>query len=578
MTEEIELTTFSYTETPLSNYEQLPGSSFRPQAPRPVQISITAFKNTAFHAMTRYLYTHEVAHITNDFKRTTIDEDSVLSDFFAGDINYHQIMKDHHYQVALDYVRSAFAPPEKYRPVHLLDIEHHYPLAGKPNAERPFSTDPIYLRQLNSVEYRTRHNLPENPKTSVANMKSIIFDWSRLWLHEIKEGTVTFDAHLYSMLLHSKTALVDEKDPNKMRTIYGTPKPFVLAEIMFYWPLVAHYKRNPGISPLLWGYETITGGWFRLNAELMSSYTRASILMIDYSRFDKYAYFQVFDDLDQIFMSFINFDQGYMPTKDYPNTASDWTPRKAQRLRRLFRWTCYAFRQTPIVLPDGRVYRRLFAGVPSGLYTTQLRDSAYNVVMIVSTLSALDTPFIALKVQGDDSLTKLAVVLPPSDHALFLQRFHNTCKRRFNSNVSTDKSKIKNGPHQCEVLGYANHHGLPFRDPNTLLAQWYHTKDSNPTIPRAMASCIGYAYALCGASKRHYHVLRDCYEYYASLGYSPDMSSIHGILSTERIFPFHVPPSFPSKEEITRYLMKYSYEPSQAMSSFWNDDWFLERF
>jgi hypothetical protein len=409
-------------------------------------------------------------------------------------------------------------------------------------------------------------------------MKKIIFDFSRRWLHEIKNGDVSFDHYLFSMLLHSKSALVKPEDPNKIRTIFGTPKPFVLAEIMFYWPLVAHYKRNPDASPLLWSFETFTGGWIRLNARLFESFTRASILMIDYSRFDKYTYFDVFDDLDSISESFIDFDHGYLPTRDYPETNKDWTREKARRLKRLFRWTCYAFRHTPIVLPDGRLYKRLFAGIPSGLYTTQLRDSMYNYLMIATLLLHYSLEYALLRIQGDDSITQLCVVIPPNQHALLLQSLALEAKRRFNSIVNVEKSKVTNGPQNAEVLGYENHHGIAWRDPDTVLAQWYHTKSSNPTQGRAMAACIGYAFALANTSRRHYDVLRDAYDYYATLGYQPSFEHISDVLPEEVFGYIPFRDTFPSWNEISNCLTDFDHDFSKTNRRFFNSDWFLENF
>jgi len=551
---------------------------YRPRAPQPHTASIAAFQRTALHAMSNNLYQYEVDHILHGYRRTVFDEESIERDFFTGDIEQFKIIKDSAYYKALERTRTAFEPPSPYRPVHLLDIEHHYPLKHNTNAERPFSTDRFFLEMLNSEKYRTINHLPLNPKPSTGNMKNIIFDYVRHWLHEIKEGDVNFDAHLYSMLLHSKSALVSPEDPNKIRTIFGTPKPFVLAEIMFYWPLVAYYKRTPEHSPLLWSYETFTGGWMRLNAQLFNSYSRASILMIDYGRFDKYAYFEMFDDLDAMTESFIDFDHGYMPTKGYPETDITWNRHKANRLRRLFRWTLYAFRNTPIVLPDGRLFRRRFAGIPSGLYTTQYRDSVYNYQMIATLLIHFSLEYNLLRVQGDDSITQLVTVVPPNLHSPLLQAMSLEAKRRFNSIINIAKSKMKNGPQRAEVLGYENNHGIAERNPNQVLAQWYHTKQSDPSQDRAMAACIGYAFALANTSRRHYNVLKDAFNYYASLGYSPAFEHISDVMP-EEVFGF-IPFTgrFPTWNEISDCLTDYNHDFSKTNRKFWDSDWFLDQF
>jgi hypothetical protein len=580
MSDHIEMQTFNLTVTPHTNLELISTAYFKPRAPMPNPIYIAAFQKTALHAMSTYLYDYEIDHILNDYRRTTFDEESIERDFFSGDIEQFKVIKDDVYYRALERTRIAFAPPQKYRPVHLLDIQHHYPLKPNTNAERPFSTDPFFLRQLNDPGYRERHSppLPENPRPSTGNMKNIIFDYVREWLHEIKNAAVPYDRYLFSALLHSKSALVESNDPNKIRTIFGTPKPAVLAEIMFYWPLFNYYKRNFWNAPLLWGFETLTGGWFRLNDELMRTYLRATILMIDYSRFDKYTYYEVFDDLEPIYESYIDFEHGYIPTRDYQDTQRDWTHNKAQRLRRLFQWTNYAFRNTPITIFDGRVYRRRFASIPSGIYTTQFRDSTYNYLMIATLLLHFMLEWTLLRVQGDDSITKLTVSIPPNQHGPLLQQLALEAKRRFNSIVNVVKSKISNLPTQAEVLGYTNNHGMPYRDPNQVLAQWYHTKDSHPTPERAMAACQGYAYALCNTSRRHYDTLRDAWLYYKSRHVTPEVSYVTEILPPQLYGYINPTQHFPRWQDIDRYLFEFNYDSSRTLDKFWDNDWFLSEF
>lgn len=557
-------------------------SSFRPAAPRPNHVAIEQHKETVFRAMEKYLYPHEIKRITQDYRRSTITEESVLEDFFTGDISPHVVPKDQHYYAGLSEVERRFRPLKLCRPAHILDVEHHYPLKRSTNAEPPFSTEPFFLDMLRSQTYIERNKLPANAKASTGNMKSIIFDFVRRWHHQIKEGTVPISSHLYYMLLHSKTALIKDDDPNKMRTIWGTPKPFVIAEIMFYWALLASYKRWPQLSAMLWGYETVLGGWMRLNSELFRSHMRYSIVMFDWKRFDKYALFSVFDDLDQMTRSFLDFSRGYLPTREYPDTESTWTPEKAARLERLWQWTCYAFRHTPIVLPDGRVYTRLFAGIPSGLYTTQYRDSIYNAMMICVCLSAMNLLSMignVFRVQGDDSIFNLAICIPPNMHQEFLSEFQAFASYYFGSILSTDKSKITNSPNGAEVLSYTNHNGFPKRDHIALLAQFYHTKASQPTPSKTMAAAIGFAYASMGNHHPTYNVCKDVYEYYASQGITPDASGLGAIFSAdpETLLTIQVD-HFPTYHEIWANLFRYGDQEPPTMQKFYPESHFLSLF
>jgi hypothetical protein len=544
-------------------------------------VAIEAHKKTVLFAMLSHLYTKDIEHILNDFHRSEVTEESVLADFYLGDIPTHVVPKDEHYYAALEHTRSRFAPPVRCRPAHIFDVQHHYPLKAKSNAEAPFSTEKRFLNELNDPQYRAIHNLPENCKATNGNMKNIIFKHVHLWLHQIKDGTAPAHEYLYYMLLHSKTAITKRGKPDKIRTIWGTPKPFIIAEIMLHWSLLAHYKRNPGISPLLWGYETLIGGWFRLNAELFSSHLRSSFVTLDKFRFDKFALFSVFDDLDQMTLSFLDFDNGYLPTIDYPDTQSTWSPERATRLRRLFDWTCRAFRNTPIVLPNGYQIRRTCAGVPSGLYTTQYRDSIYNHLTIVTCLLSLGITIpqiLVLKVLGDDSLTKLALFIQPHERLAFLEAFQQAEKYYFNSYVDPFKSALTDLNH-TEVLGYINNHGIATRDDFKLIASLYHTKSSNPTPVYTMSAALGYAYASCANDTRFYNVYKDIFNYYLKQGYSPSLSIASSHLSADPDSVLSLKSDkFPTISEIQSHFFRFDYNAPVTMKTFFPTEHFLTYF
>lgn len=564
-----------------SNYILEKISLHRPRAPQINSDAVSLHQNTIRRALQKYLYPWQIEQI-DQYRRSEITEADVLHDFFTGDVPAHPVPKDNHYYRALAFTTKHFAPPKKCRPVHILDVLHHYPFKRTTNAEAPFSTEKFYLDILNSTEYREKRELSENPKASTGNMLDIIFDYTREWHHEIKDGSRPITAYLFYMLLHSKTALVKATDPNKLRTIWGTPKPFVIAEIMFHWALFAYWKRNPGKGPMLWGYETITGGWFRLNHELYRSYIKTTIIMIDKKRFDKYALFEVYDDLDKMTRSFLDFRKGYMPTKEYSeHHYRDWSTAKAARLERLWQWTCYAFRFTPIVLPDGRTYVRKHAGVPSGLYTTQYRDSEYNYITIVTCLFAMgfqEEQIILLKVQGDDSIFQIAMMIEPPMHDTFLDEFWKYDEYYFGSVINVEKSRIRNTPNGCEVLGYTNHNGIPHRDPIALLAQFYHTKSSNPTPSKTMAAAIGFAYASCGIHPQVYRVCKEVYEYYANEGITPTPTDLGSFIYMDPDIEYKLDVGhFPSIFEIQARLLDFSYEAPETMKTFW-PEWFTAKY
>jgi hypothetical protein len=306
---------------------------------------------------------------------------------------------------------------------------------------------------------------------------------------------------------------------------------------------------------------------------------RKSYLTLDWKRFDKKAYFKLILMIFCRTRNFLDFTSGYVPTKDYPNTADDWTPLKAQRLQNLWEWTLENLFHAPLVLPNGDMYRHNFAGIPSGLFTTQLLDSWYNYTMIATLLSAMghDPSTCIIKVQGDDSVIRLGSLVPPKHHETFLARMQELADYYFKTVISAEKSELRNQLNGVEVLSYRNYHGLPRRDEITLLAQMYHTKARNPTPEISMAQAIGFAYASCAHHNRVLWVLKDIYEYYKSQGYSPNPAGLTLVFgnspdrSTIEIPLDH----FPTKMEIRKYFTSTDYKNHKQLEKTWPQSHFL---
>jgi len=568
-----------------TNFERVHNSPFKPNPPSVNPDAVESHKITVLRSMAKFLNTTEIEFVLSQRKRSQVTEESMLYDFFSGDIPFHKVKKDLHYYHALARTHQAFSPPHKCRPVHILDVEHHYPHRMSSNAEAPFSTEPFFRKQLRDPLYRERNAITDtDPRPSFGNMKNIIFDWSRRIHHEIKNGQ-DFDKYLYYILLHTKTALIDIKDPNKLRSISGFPRPQNIAYVMLTWSYMADLKRRIGQTPLLWGYETILGGWFRLNAELFASHIRGSIVTLDKSRFDKFFSFEIQDDIDTMVRTFLDFDHGYIPTQEYPHTDLTWSKDKAARLNNLWQWLCYSFRQCPTVIFDGSSYKRKWFGMPSGVYTTQLYDTIHFSITNYTVLFVMHFTYEQIllhKGEGDDIIFKLSVLIPPNEHQDFLDEYSSIDKLYFGSETRPNKCEIHNDPQDVQVLGYRNNHGMPHRDYLELLAQLYHTKMTTPTPSKTMATSVGIAYAIMRPDKpetlKAYKVCRDIFEYYASQGYTPDERTFRLTFYQDVLVGTSVPyDKFPSVQDIQHNLMNYSYEPPSTMKRFW-PDWFISDF
>ncbi|CAQ53729.1 RNA-dependent RNA polymerase [Chondrostereum purpureum cryptic virus 1] len=480
------------------------------------------------HAMRKILLHNEFVHITTKFKRSTIDDSSITEAFFKGDLPYHKVPKDGSYQRALAATMQVFAPQVPIKPVHYCDLRY-YPWKLRPSAELPFTDDPALFKRVQHAAERKQ--IPDK-RMSFGNLYNHIFEYLRPIIHYIKNGPFHLpfktswpqDDYLTPMRSHARSAIQPISDPNKVRFVYGYPKVGIFPQAMFFWPLFVYYHIT-GQSPLLWGYETMTGGWYRLNHELRSTPgISGSILELDWQGFDIHALFEVFDDIKNLSWSFFDCSHGYQPTKDYQGTSCD-----PDRLKNLWEWIWFSIKYTPIRLPDGRLFRRSWRGVPSGLFITQWLDSVYNCIMIFTILDAMGfeiTSDLIIKVLGDDSLTRLRLLIPYDQHEAFTIRFKHLAQYYFDAVLSDKKSRIHNTLNGVKCLGYRNNNGLPVRDRESLLTALLYPKARRPTFEQLKARCIGIAYASAGNDPTTLEVCKDVYDYLDAKGIKADPAGL----------------------------------------------------
>jgi len=206
-------------------------------------------------------------------------------------------------------------------------------------------------------------------------------------------------------------------------------------------------------------------------------------------------------------------------------------------------------------------------------------DSWYNYVMLCAILHYLDLDprSCLIKVQGDDSIIRLAIQIPRPEHDHFLTRMQHAADHLFGSVISMEKSEIRNSLSGAEVLSYRNIHGLPYRDLMKMLAQFYHTKAKDPTPSITMAQSIGFAYAACGNDIRIHALLQSVHQYYKDAGYSPNpagISLVFGDSPDRPEFPIDLD-VFPTLPDVQSLFLSTDYCNEQQSERTWPKTHFL---
>lgn len=473
-----------------------------------------------------YLTDEDIKKVQQGYRRSDFSEEALISDYLRGEVPKHNIIRDEHYIRALDKVKELFSPKDVYRPVSFPDLRY-YPWTLPTSAEAPYSASTYWK---NYVKVKFQAGEIENDRLTFHNLYNEILRHNREKVHRIKDGIYVdrYNQDLtYWNQAHARSHLVKADDPDKIRMVFGVPKLLLMVECMFLWPLINDLLNRD--SPMLWGYETLKGGWYSMYNWMATKSPRSgTYLALDWKQFDKRTQFEMIDDVHNIIKSFIDFENGYMPTHDYPDTSTN-----PVRLHRLYDWMCNAIKHTPDVLPSGDTYQRQHAGIASGFFQTQLLDSMCNTIMLLTTLSKLgfNIDKIKIKVQGDDSIISLTEMIHPASHQSFLDVFALTAQDYFGAVLNTKKSKMDNTLNGLPLLGFTNISGLPTRNMYELLANLLYPERKSDEN-KLMARCVGIAYANCGYNAQVYKICENVYFYLKERGFSPNASGLPHLIQT----------------------------------------------
>lgn len=507
----------------MQNIQVLGHRSYAPFLTRE-EYTNSSYKGIVFHALKDNLSSDELEKVVHEYRRSPYSEEAFYRNFDKTNVPDHPVLKDEHYFKALRVMDENFRPLEPLKPVHYADLRL-YPWRLSTNIGAPYN---VQTHWINHVKSKYQLGLTTDAKLSKHNLYNEFFVNNRMLYHLIKDGHThnrdDQDLKFWNTAF-TRLHLVKQDEPDKVRLVFGAPTLLLQAEMAFIWPIQISLLNRGELSPMLWGYETLKGGWFKLRNWFSNKHPRLrTFFALDWSSFDLLARHTVIDDIHVVWRSWFDFNHGYWPTIFYKDSEPE-----PHRLENLWTWMTNAIKATPLLLPDGRLVRFLHSGIFSGYLQTQLLDSCYNTVMILTILSRMgyDIEKVALKVQGDDSIGGLLEYIPEFYYEPFLQQFAHYGELYFGAKLSVKKSKLHPTLDNAEVLKYSNKGGIPYRSEMELLAALYHPERSQ-TLETLMARAIGIAYANCGANHRVYNVCENIYTHLKNRGITPDIRGLPG--------------------------------------------------
>nr|WMY82295.1 RdRP [Diplodia fraxini partitivirus 1] len=150
----------------------------------------------------------------------------------------------------------------------------------------------------------------------------------------------------------------------------------------------------------------------------------------------------------------------------------------AQKWRNVWDGMVWYFINTPILMPDGRMFRKS-RGVPSGSWWTQMIDSVVNYVLVEYLTRCQNVEIRALRVLGDDSAFRsgdnLSLDLASADAASVGMVLH------------PEKCDVTDNPSQFKLLGTTYRDGHAFRPTD----EWFKLA----LYPESSVSSIGVSFS-----------------------------------------------------------------------------------
>jgi len=258
------------------------------------------------------------------------------------------------------------------------------------------------------------------------------------------------------------------EDEVKTRLVWIYPAEMIVVEGQYAPRLYEEYMSLPD-SPLLYGQSAQ-----RLYTEWLLKYLEGENLVgLDFSSFDTsvpaWLVHVAFDILREN-IEFGTWHNESVPRKERQKWKNVWDAMK------------WYFIHTPILMPDGRMFRK-YHGVPSGSWFTQLVDSVVNHVLVSYLAECQGAQVRQLKVLGDDS----AFRTPNSFDLDNAQKDADVV----GMTLKPEKCEYTTEPSEFKLLGTRYANGHQYRDDDEWLKLALYPENPPPDVQTSLTRLVG---------------------------------------------------------------------------------------
>jgi hypothetical protein len=467
--------------------------------------------------------------------------DATFRDFNKPQIQTQPASDSRHERIMQHVIHFLDATP--FLPIHFVDTQY---------AKLPLHTGTGYYNRFSFRQRaHAKYSRPEEYKhkpTSKGYYINATLDHARRLIHNIKDKGLPFSFTLpddpnditdeilltlirltnefinsHPTLLFTRNHISQRDGTLKVRPVYAVDDLFLLIELMLTFPLVVQ-ARKPSCA-IMYGLETLRGSNHFIDS-LAQDYQ--SFFTIDWSGYDQRLPRPITDSFFNDFLRrLIIISDGYAPTYEYPLYPDLSEDKMYTKMDNLLHFQHLWYNNMTYLSADGYAYRRLYAGVPSGLYLTQYLDSYGNLYLLIDGMCEFgftddEIRSFVLLVLGDDN--SAMTHFPLSTLIRFVSFLESYCLERWNMVLSKTKSVITSLRSKIETLSYQCNFGSPRRPIPKMVAQLCYPEHGLKYSTMAFRA-IGLAFASCGQDRTFHSFCFDIYKHF--LPYSiltPDIS------------------------------------------------------